>query len=182
MKTLTTVLLLSLMCLPAAAAPSIEALRTGLGSPAFAADLGLMRALAAKGPKLAGAEVPPAPPAELSCEEEPGAKLCRKADYLSDLFGYECTGSACVALWRLQTRGLKELYDLHGETVKPQQKARKEMGEKVKSLAGDICRMEFTGTQPEMFELTITINVTMPKLKDLQERAGIEKPRHCKFQ
>ncbi|MBI5597032.1 MAG: hypothetical protein HY928_13145 [Elusimicrobia bacterium] len=182
MKTLAPFLLLLLSSLPAGVeAGSLEGLRAGLQLPAFTADLPQMRALAAKGPRIAGAEVAPQPPAVLSCAEDPGARLCREADHLSDLFDYTCTGTACIALWRMQSRGLEELYGLYGRHVKPEQKVEKEMGKKFESLAKDICRMSFTGAEESMYELVIQINLTMPKLKSLQERAGIEKPRHCTF-
>lgn len=182
MGILLSALLLAATTLPAAAGtPSMETLKSGLQAPTPSADLAGLKAAAAKEIGPDGAEVPVPPAAELSCEEDPGAKLCRKSDYLVDLFGYECTGTACVGLWRMQTAGLKELYDLHAEHAKPGGKVKKEMGEKIKSLAADICRMSFTGAQPELFELTITINITMPKLKDLQDRAGLEKPKSCTF-
>lgn len=158
-----TILLSAVLCIPAAA-------------QLFSANLTEMRKEAAQQPKLDGA------PVELSCETEPGGRLCRKADYLDELFDYTCTGVACTALWKMQSEGLKEVYDLHGEVAKPGLKVEKKMGEKFKTLAGEICRTELTGAESSMWQLVFSINLAMPKFKDLQERAGIEKPRHCTFQ
>ena len=121
----------------------------------------------------------------LDCVNSPGSKLCWQFTTIKDSFVVSCSGNYCTALWDKASRMLEDISSAY-------------MSLQVKSAGEDIGRSAYKVTQKicgysisdvdigsdmerALNAFALSVNVAMPALVDIQEKAGLETVKKCKW-